>query len=659
MWLVTVPSMTDHWATSGEWEIEVLGLLLAVLVSAGSNDDPLNRLGVTATGGAAPGYVADSACRTCHAGMFDSYQRVGMARSFMRPKDADIERFGEVYYHEPSQRYYRIDRVGDGLVFHRWQLDANGQPVNQFEQPIDWVLGSGNRARSYLFQTEWGELYQLPLGWYTEIDGWGMSPGFEGKHHLGLMRRVQRQCMFCHNAYPDVPAGSDSLPEPHLFPSELPLGTGCQRCHGPGADHIRTALSGSTLDQIHAAIVNPAKLPPIERDSVCFQCHLLPAVSMVGSRRFGTDVYAFRPGQDLSDYMVHVDPTDAEISKQDRFEINHHGYRFWQSECYQQSAGELACFSCHDPHVKPESMAFRQQVTAVCTGCHEPQTTAHAEQSDQTCVDCHMPTRRTQDVILTTMTDHRIARGPFDLEALVAPLQKPEPDLTEIDVFDFGHPPTGTEARLYSAVAVLRTHPDPGFMNLLGNLLNAHPDPPTDAVLELARARLKAHQFDAALAAVQHLLKRNADFAPAMAVAGTALVGLGRGQEARAMLEAAAARSNTAESHYNLGLAFMQLEDGDRALNHLDRALALRPNMPLAYLYKARIFRFFERNDEAIAAYQAALTIDPTSTAAYRELITLFSASGRPDQADRYLELGRRVAREPELLPATASTDSP
>ena len=57
-------------------------------------------------------------------------------------------------------------------------------------------------------------------------------------------RRVRRECMFCHNAYPDVPAGSDVYGARPAYPSELPQGIGCQRCYGPGSGHVGQALSG-------------------------------------------------------------------------------------------------------------------------------------------------------------------------------------------------------------------------------------------------------------------------------------------------------------------------------------------------------------------------------------------------------------------------------
>ena len=288
--------------------------------------DVLAVLGARATEGAAAGYVEDAVCGRCHVEKYRSYQGVGMSQSFKRPgAAAPIEDFGREYYHEPLQRYYQIFERDEDLIFRRFQRDKNGGAINEIEIPIAWILGSGNRARSYLYQTEWGEMFMLPIGWYSEDERWGMSPGFEAADQPGIHRQITTLCMFCHNAFPEVPAGSDAHWSVGTFPQNLPEGTGCQRCHGPGAKHISSVLSGEEIATIRDAITNPGRLSAELRDSVCFQCPMLPSASLAGARRFGNGVYSFLPGQTLSDYMVHVNVVEQGVNREDRFEINHHG----------------------------------------------------------------------------------------------------------------------------------------------------------------------------------------------------------------------------------------------------------------------------------------------------------------------------------------------
>ena len=276
-----------------------LALMLATaILAAGCGDSPepegpdlLPTIGARATEGAAAGYVEDQVCGTCHADLYASYQHVGMSQSLRAPgNQAPMEHFGDEFYDQTLDRYYQFIERGEDIVFRRYQRDRTGEEINLLEIPVAWVVGSGNRARSYLYRTDWGEMFLLPVGWYSEDSKWEMSPGFEFANHPGITRSVPRKCMFCHNAYPEVPAGSDAPWVGDTFPETLPEGTGCQRCHGPGADHIQSALSGNEVTVTRSRIVNPAKLTPELRDSVCFQCHMLPSASLTGAHRFGRGI---------------------------------------------------------------------------------------------------------------------------------------------------------------------------------------------------------------------------------------------------------------------------------------------------------------------------------------------------------------------------------
>ena len=65
-------------------------------------------------------------------------------------------------------------------------------------------------------------------------------------------------------------------------------GVGCERCHGPGGEHVRNPSA--------APMANPAKLDAVRRDSICMQCHLsgLSRVPRAG-RRF-VDFHLLVPG---------------------------------------------------------------------------------------------------------------------------------------------------------------------------------------------------------------------------------------------------------------------------------------------------------------------------------------------------------------------------
>src|SRR5687768_319829 len=282
-----------------------------------------------------PGYAADEVCAECHADRARTYSHVAMSRSFYRPGPGTlIEDFdAPPFFHERSGQYFEMRRRGKDLLFRRYQLAADGAPIHVFEQIVDWILGSGNHARTYIYQTPAGELFQLPVNWYSQTRDWGMAPGFDRADHEGVTRRVRHECMYCHNAYPEIAENPLSYWRSQTFPEKLPEGIGCQRCHGPGADHARAAMRSAPPAEIRKTIVNPITLASARRMDLCYGCHMQPAVALMGVRKFGRDLYSFRPGDALADYAPVLDIIEKELPREERFEINHHPYRLEQSRC--------------------------------------------------------------------------------------------------------------------------------------------------------------------------------------------------------------------------------------------------------------------------------------------------------------------------------------
>lgn len=617
---------------------------------APAGPDMLESIGARATEGAAAGYVDDDVCGTCHSDKYESYQFVGMSQSLRQPgNEVPLERFGEEFYFEPLQRYYQVVEQDSGLLFRRYQRDANGKEINLLEIPVAWIMGSGNRARSYLYQTDWGEMFMLPIGWYSEDQIWEMSPGFEFANHPGITRAIPRKCMFCHNAFPEVPVGSDAAWAEETFPHALPEGTGCQRCHGPGANHVRSALQGNEVADTRNEIINPARLAPERRDSVCFQCHMLPSASLEGAHRFGRGVYSFRPGESLSDYLVHVDPVERGEAAEDRFEINHHAYRFTQSSCYLESAGEFSCINCHDPHVKPASTEFRAKVAGVCTDCHADAANLHQSTTvtgANDCASCHMPQRRTGDVVHVTMTDHRIATGPFDFAALVAPREKVNRVITDVRILPLGDPPTGKEAEAYLALAAVRAGRNVNSAHLaLEAVLEDLELTDNEPYVDLTTSQFNNGRYVEAEATARKLIASGEHLRPAYAVLGTALLAQGRQDDAIVALQQSLAIGDHPETRFNLAAAYLGASDYAQAEEHIDGAIRLRPYMANAWKYKGRLLYARGAAAEARDALVRTLALEPLDLPVYGELIDLLRELGEPAEAERYLELGLRMSR--------------
>jgi predicted CXXCH cytochrome family protein len=353
-------------------------------------------------------------CAECHAGIAASYARTGMGRSFQAvlagTKLPDFD--GAKFSHPPSREdFIAFEKDGKNFV-RRSQQGSNMQGSNIFEEQVDYAIGSGNHAISYLHRRRDNQLIEFPVTWYAENRGhWGISPAYDRPDHAGFSRTISFRCMFCHNAYPDSVPGAADIDSGSVFPASLPEGIDCQRCHGDGAKHIDAARNGRPMAEVRAGIVNPSRLNLDRQLDVCMQCHLeTTSLPLPGALpRIGRSVYSYKPGEPLADYMRYFDYAPGSGREND-FDLVSSAYRLRQSACFRASGGKLTCTTCHDPHVQPAREVSIAKTNAVCGSCHAAIASTATHPGDPDCVSCHMPLRPAEDAIHIAMTDHRIAR---------------------------------------------------------------------------------------------------------------------------------------------------------------------------------------------------------------------------------------------------------
>jgi hypothetical protein len=200
----------------------------------------------------------------------------------------------------------------DGALYQRrWRIGYDGNETEVQESRVDFVMGSGNHVKTFLTQTPRGGLIELPLAWYSEGGGtWAMNPGHDRDYALPP-RSLAYECMFCHNAYPKIPAGHDEPGSEALYEGELPQGIDCARCHGAGDAHIRAAETpGAKVEDIRKAIVNPARLGRDRQIEVCMQCHLETTSPQLPHSivKYGRSPFSYRAGEPLGDLRIFLRP---------------------------------------------------------------------------------------------------------------------------------------------------------------------------------------------------------------------------------------------------------------------------------------------------------------------------------------------------------------
>ena len=604
------------------------------------------------------GYVDPKLCSGCHPAIYTIYAQTGMGRSFGKPAASNaIEQFGanNRFYHPASGTWFEMVARDGGYFLRRYQDGYRGAPTNVDETQVDYFLGSGNHARSYLHRSSDGRLVQLPVTWYSENGGfWAMSPGYDSPVHWYGQRSVTYECFFCHNSYVDVPASFRRTGDLQVYPTALPQGIDCQRCHGPGANHIRAATSNNAdPNLLRSTIVNPSRLNPDRQLEICMQCHLeTTSMKLPESiRKFDRAPFSYSPSERLDAFKIFFDR--APRGRQDSpFEIAHSAYRLRESPCFLRSDGALTCTTCHDPHRAQDAGQYNN----VCLRCHSStlkQSIANGKHSHAAdCVGCHMPKRRTDDVIHVVMTDHLIQRNRPD-GGLEAPRQ--ERDTSDSSQYRgevvpyYPDPLTkNVENELYVAIAQVRDKSNlaAGIPRLSAALDTAKPRRP-EPYFELAEALRSQNQREKALSAYREALRLDRDYLAALMALGSTLDEMGREAEAVDILRRATQSAPSDAGTWNsLGAVEFRLGHAKEATAAFERAIALDPEMPEPRSGLGLIFMQSGNRDTAQRQFREAIRILPNYGNAHRNLGNLLFAEGDVPQAAWEL----RIAAD--LLPA-------
>ncbi len=105
-------------------------------------------------------YVDGRVCAECHTWKISqTYALTGMARSFSRPQPQNtLEDYakGNPFHHLKSDTWYAMTQRDGAYYQRRWRIGYAGKEIDAQESRIDYIMGSGNHARTYLHRSERG-----------------------------------------------------------------------------------------------------------------------------------------------------------------------------------------------------------------------------------------------------------------------------------------------------------------------------------------------------------------------------------------------------------------------------------------------------------------------------------------------------------------------
>jgi hypothetical protein len=604
----------------------VAGVIFVFVYSSNDQGNDKSRSGKTPVPGEvverpplpSDDYVGSESCRRCHESIWNRYQAHPMSNSAATigeetPREDYSVKTSFSVSTPIGEVDYRVEKTAEGVFHHESLTDPTLGTIYDQRVRINYVIGSGRHGRSYVF-AENDCLFMSPITWYSDDNRWELSPNYRPEKNPRFERRILQACLVCHAERVSV-----NREAPHHFSSAafIEAKIGCESCHGPGHSHVlyqerRAQLTESVASETDP-IVNPARLDPERRESVCWQCHLSAEERIPRYGRLDSD---FRPGMAYEDVWTafvrgtHQDETGT-------LRVASHVEQTRASLCFQRSDGRFGCLSCHDSHSVPGERDKVNYYREKCLSCHStngcalPPSERIERNSEDSCIACHMPVQGLNRIPHTSRTDHRIVR--------TAVQEDPPSEEHPLTIFKPGKNklPQTEEDRAWGLVLAK-------FAYLRGDVETARS----------ARQKLATVQSSVPddllviewLGTCEQLLNHP----------DTALSHWRRILETQPNHEGALQRIADLElTQPNLG------DRKDALLNYLN----VNPWTSNYQLRLAAVFGELGQLDEAASRAVEALRINPTTASAHRILAEVYKRQGKRNESEHHTKMYRRLER--------------
>ena len=312
-------------------------------------------------------YVGSESCRSCHTSIYDRWKNTPMANVVRDPRthpDAiipdlrtnnvapfTVDQVAFVYGSKWKQRYFT--RVGD----------------DYYPLPVQWDVGNKKWLK-----------YHVPD---TGADWWTAFYPSDN-----MQRPTGPTCDGCHSVNYDI--HTKQVAEWNV---------GCERCHGPGSEHVAHPARNN--------ILNPSEMDDVASNDTCIQCHSqgYPGNGLIEGKAYDWPV-GYHVGLRLADFWKldsgTLGQTDfLQFPDGTAHKNRMQGNDFIQSVMYRHG---VTCASCHDVHGTENYAQLREPGDKICLDCHSPASpngphTATLEEhthhkagsQGSSCIACHMP----------------------------------------------------------------------------------------------------------------------------------------------------------------------------------------------------------------------------------------------------------------------------
>jgi len=311
-------------------------------------------------------FVGSNTCRKCHEQIYEHWKKTPMANVVRDPKehpDAIIPDLAR----DPLAKFTK-DQVAFvyGSIWKQRYFTKIGD--DYFPEPAQWDIVN-HAWRPYFVKSgsDWWEPF-YPADNMKRPTG----PLCDGCHSVGYNIHTKQVAEW---------------------------NVGCERCHGPGSEHVEHPQRGD--------ILNPARMDYVAASDACIQCHSQgrPRTNPIEATYYDWPV-GYNVGLRLQDFWTLEDHSLGQLSFTHFPDGTAHknrmqGNDFVESVMYRRG---VTCFSCHDAHGTDNYAELRKPADKICLDCHGPLSpngprTATIEEHTHhkggspgsQCVACHMP----------------------------------------------------------------------------------------------------------------------------------------------------------------------------------------------------------------------------------------------------------------------------
>jgi tetratricopeptide (TPR) repeat protein len=301
-------------------------------------------------------YVGEARCTACHRAQADTLLASRHATTFALARDLGSLPLPVDPLPDPGnpQVAHQL-RSRNGVLVAETRADKK-----VWRAVVDYAFGSPDHYTSLVGRDDRGQTFLIRMSCYRSPrgSGWDVSTGlspqpadqeeFLGEKMVG--DDGARRCLHCHTTnFYSIRHG--------VGPEAADHAIGCERCHGPGGNHVAAVAAGFS----DPAIISPGAASPAAINLICANCHGIQRTDLIQAPR--------------------TDPAWLRYQSQ----------TLTWSRCYTEGDGTLSCSTCHDPHRNAETSVARNE--AKCLACHapDPAKTACPTNPTRGCIDCHMP----------------------------------------------------------------------------------------------------------------------------------------------------------------------------------------------------------------------------------------------------------------------------